>query len=988
MLENDSEDVPAADGDATEAAALATSPATYVVGVGASAGGLEALRELLGNIELGQMALVVVQHLSPDHDSLLAELLARTCPFAVEAATDGTVPQAKHVYVIPANADLALMQGVLRVLPRDGTNALHLPIDFLFRSLADELGPCAMGVVLSGTGSDGTAGLKAIRAAGGITFVQDPETAKYDSMPRSAMACADFCLDPRAIASELGRLGARPPIHRPPRAGVRLADPPNQATFARLLLLVRTEFGLDVTQYKPATLERRVERRMALHRLEELADYVRLVESDKGALQALHDDMLIGVTRFFRDPAAFEALRASIFPRVLDAGARRGPIRVWVPACATGEEAYSLAIALVEFLEERKSDVKVQIFATDVDDAAIRVARRGVYPEAIELDLSAERLRRFFTRVEGEYQICRRVRDMVVFSRQDVLQEPPFSRIDLVSCRNLLIYLEVAAQKRVLRTLHYALRPQGFLMLGTSETVGDCADLFTLEDRKNKLYVTKHGAALANIDMGRGATSLLPAPRSVPASRPQPNLQSLVDRKVLELYGPAGVVVNEALEIVHFRGQTGEYLNPMPGAASFGILRLARPELHMELKRALEASLSSHERTSGEVKYHRDGVSSTIALDIIPLHEPDGQTRRMLVLFRTLPSEAPTVAPETVPGSGLDPAAVQQAMRVRELERELEVTKEYLQVTLEERESANEELQAANEELQSSNEELQSTNEELETSKEELQSSIEELTTVNEELQNRMSELGQAHEDLHNVLAGVDHAVLIVGLDLRLRRYTMAAERLFNLVPGDVGRSVRYVSAFFHGVDLVALLTRVVRDLAPVEEEVLCSDGRWYALRIAPYQTVDHSIRGGVVSLADIDVRRRALGLARNVGEYASQFLQAISHPLLIIDAKQRVVWANEPYYEASQSVPEETVGSVLANLVGGWADTVIRERVQLALDGTPFRGQPVVCSPEWRSGPMTLSGNLIPVPTEANMALLSLESDPSRLEARTHEPR
>jgi two-component system CheB/CheR fusion protein len=946
---------------------------TYVVGVGASAGGLEALRELLESVNLDRMALVVVQHLSPDHESVLSDLLARSCSLEVMAVTDGTRPQARHVYVIPANANLVMAGGALRVLARDGTNAPQLPVDILLRSLAEELGPSAIGVVLSGSGTDGTLGLKAIREAGGITFAQDPETAKYDSMPRSAAAWADFCLDPRAIAIQLARIGAQPALRRPTHGEGDGLAPAKQESFTRLLLLVRSELGLDLTLYKPATIERRIERRMMLHKLDQPEDYVRLVESDATELRALHDDMLITVTSFFRDHACFEALQSKLFPRLLDSRERRGPIRVWVPACATGEEAYSLAICLVEFLEERGEDIKVQVFATDVDDDAIRAARRGVYPEAIDLDVSAERLARFFVKKDGQYQICRRIRDMVVFSRQDLLKEPPLSRIDLVSCRNLLIYLELAAQKRVLRTFHYALRPQGFLMLGSSESVGDSADLFALEDRKNKLYAKKQGAVPSTIDLGFGVNKQPAAAHDTPPLSPIHNLQILVDRKVLELYGPAGVVINEALEVLHFRGQTGEYLNPMPGTASFSILRLARPELHSELRRVLDACLSRQERTLGEATYYADGTPRTIALDAIPLHEREYRGQRILVLFRMLPATEQLTAYAEAPPSAAEPGAVPRDERLKALERELDLTKEYLQATLEERESANEELQAANEELQSSNEELQSTNEELETSKEELQSTNEELTTVNEELQNRLSELSQARDDLHNVLSGVDHAVLIAGLDLRLRRYTAAAERLFNLVPGDVGRSIRYVSAFFHGVDVANLVTRVIQNLSTIEEEVLCSDGRWYLLRITPYQTLDHSIRGAVISLADINVRKRALGLVQGVGDYASEFLQGIAHPLLIVDAQQRIVWANVPCYETSQTVPEETVGVMLTDLGAGWADAPARERVQLALDGTTFRGHPVLCRSERGSIPLMLAGNAIPVPTEAKIVLLTL---------------
>jgi two-component system, chemotaxis family, CheB/CheR fusion protein len=484
----------------------------FVVGIGASAGGLEAIGELIRYIPVEGMAYIVVQHLAPDHESLLTQLLARSSRMQVVTAADGMTLEPNHVYVIPPNADLAVMRGVIRVMAPSMARGPHLPVDYLFRSLAEDQGHSAIGIVLSGTGTDGTLGLKAIKAAGGFTFCQDPSTAKYDGMPRSAWAsgAADYCLPLKEIAGELVRIGKRP--HVRPRTQAPEPVPVVQGQIGKLFVLIRAEFGNDLTQYKHATIDRRVERRMMFHKLARLEDYVRYVQQNRDELQALYKDILITVTSFFRDPDAFEALKTKVFPQLVAQKGPNQPLRVWVPACATGEEAYSIAMCLLELCEEKMRDGKVQIFGTDIDDDSIQHARRGVYPANIALDVSPERLHRFFVQKNNEYQIARRIRDMLVFSCQNVLRDAPFSRLDLVSCRNLLIYLQPSAQKKVLRTLQYALNPTGHLLLGTSETVGDAPELFSPVDRKNKIYVKKLGAPQVALDLGFGT----PPPRTTP----------------------------------------------------------------------------------------------------------------------------------------------------------------------------------------------------------------------------------------------------------------------------------------------------------------------------------------------------------------------------------------------------------------------------------------------------------------------------------------
>ncbi len=827
----------------------------FIVGVGASAGGLEALSAFLKGLNLDSMAVVVVQHLAPKYESVLPALLARSSGAKVLAVEDGMRVEPGRIYVIPPNADLAILRGVLHLMtpPTGATHGPRLPIDYFFRSLAEDQGSRSIGIVLSGTGSDGTFGLRAIKEAGGITFAQDPTSAKYDGMPRSAIESgwADFILAPDAIADELLKIRNHPYLARR-----RPVSPQAEESVGKLIVLMRAAFGNDLTYYKPKTMDRRIERRMALHKIERMSDYVKFVQTNANELSLLYKDMLIGVTSFFRDPESFEILKAKVLPRIVESKAPGGQIRIWAPACSTGEEAYSLAIALLEALDDRSQDFRLQVFGTDVDEASIQHGRRGVYPHNIALDVSAERLQRFFVKKDNGYQVARRVRELVVFSAQNVTRDAPFSRLDLVTCRNLLIYLRPTMQKRVLRILHYALLPTGYLMLGGSETIGDLSDHFALVDRKNKIYSRRHVAESAALDVGLGAKvpePTQPAPASV-GHRTSATLASLAERKILELYGPPGVLVNDNLDVVHIRGRTGGYLEPMPGAPSFNILRLARPELHVELRRVLQEARAKNGRASVVCRLSEEGIARQLTVEVIPVIDPETKARCFMILFHE-PSEGRPAQPAN--GSAVDATVPEGDERTRELERELSLTKEYLQNAIEELESSNEELKSSNEELQSSNEELQSTNEELETSKEELQSSNEELTTVNDELHSRMGELQLTNDDLHNILATMGSAMIIVGLDLRIRRFTRVAETLMNLVPGDIGRSVSQLNAFIVGERIEALAAQSIEKLTTLEKRIVCANGRWYALHITPFKTLNHSIKGAVIVLVDVDDNRR-----------------------------------------------------------------------------------------------------------------------------------
>jgi two-component system CheB/CheR fusion protein len=824
------------------------SDATFpIAGVGASAGGIEALEAFLGGLEVDSMAFVVVAHLGSEHESHLAQVLSHRARMPVETVTDGTRVQPNHVYVAPAGSEVAILNGVLHLIPIPPGRP-RFPIDFFFRSLAEDRGALSLGVVLSGTGSDGTLGLKAIKAEAGITFAQDPATARFDAMPRTAIdgGFVDFILPPAGIAAELVSLANHPYVQR----GQQRLTPADG--LAKIFVLLRAAFGHDFSLYKLTTIERRIERRMALNKFERIEDYTAFLQERAEEVSVLYRDLLIGVTSFFRDKDPWENLKTSVLPRLVERRRANTPLRIWCAGCSSGEEAYTIAMVVLEFLESRGLDTRIQIFASDVDHAAVQYARRGIYSTDISLDVGTDRLQRFFVKRDGEYQVSRRIRDMIVFATQNIAKDPPFSRLDLVTCRNVLIYFQPPLQKKVLRIFHYSLVPDGALLLGTSESVGDSPDLFTLVDRKNKIYVKKNVPVAAPFEMtfGEGTPrSGDDAPPRPQENRSGPTLQQLADRKILERYGPAGVIITEHYEVLQFRGKTGPFLEPLPGTATLNLLKLARPELVGEIRTAVHRALDSGvaANATGLPLRQPDGSTAYVDLEVLPIQDPETKGRCFAVLFRSqaTPRLAEDSRPNKPNAGGTDP-------RVLELERELAMTKEYLQSTIEELETANEELKSSNEELQSSNEELQSTNEELETSKEELQSANEELTTVNDELQSRMSELSEANDDLQNILQAIETPLVIVGNDLRIRRYTHAAETLLHLMPADIGRSVAHLASFALGVEFEEIAATVIDTITPRIEEITSVSGRVYRFKATPYKTAEHAIRGVVMTFREI----------------------------------------------------------------------------------------------------------------------------------------
>ena len=829
-----------------------------IVGVGASAGGLEAFTQLLKALPADTgMAFVLVQHLAPTHASALAEILSRATKMPVTEVQNESIIEPNHVYVIPPDRSMLTVRGVLQLLPREGYG-IHRPVDQFFRSLAEDRRHQAIGVVLSGTATDGTLGLQAIKAEGGITFAQNA-TAQCEGMPHSAIAsgCVDFVLSPSEIALEIVRI-ARHPYAVPLVPELQVDEKPSLAGIVELL---HHATGVDFTHYKFNTLYRRVTRRMVFQKMNKLSEYAEYLRKTPAEIDALYQDILISVTSFFRDPASFEALKTSIFPRLLKDRSRHDRVRIWTLGCSTGQEAYSLAMAFTEAAEAAGSDVPFQLFATDLNPTGINKARAGIYPLDIAQDVSPERLQRFFTETNGQYRISKSIRDACIFSRHNVLADPPFSKIDLISCRNLLIYLEPVLQQRIVPTLHYSLKPGGCLWLGGSETIGGYDNLFDIEDARHKIFTKKSNS---NAESGQFPLQRAGAPRSlfVPSTvrpRDAADLPREADRVLLTKFAPPGVLVSADLEILQYRGDTGAFLAPAPGKASLSLLKMLREGLLVGVRAAIVRAGKEEAPVRDEglrVKFH--GEYLEVAIEVIPIKAHGADAGGYLVLFedrRHFPQRDPQSSPNADENANVTAADDDHAR----LTQKLAATREYLQSVIEQQDAANEELQSANEEVQSANEELQSTNEELETSKEEIQSSNEELATVNDELNTRLAELNRVNNDLVNLIGSVQMAIVMLGPDLRVRRFTPLAEKLLNLIPSDEGRPMADIKLSLDNMpDLEPHLREVLEKGLPQEFEVRDKLGRWFSLRLRPYKTVDNKLDGVVVMLVDIDALRRA----------------------------------------------------------------------------------------------------------------------------------
>ncbi|CAN5757449.1 hypothetical protein BH18ACI4_BH18ACI4_17640 [soil metagenome] len=960
-----------------------------VVGIGASAGGLEAFRQFLEHLPVDTgMAFVLVQHLDPSHESILTELLSRSTRIPVIEVSDGMRVEPDHVYVIPRNTNMTIEDGVLRLLLREEARGLHRPIDYFLRSLSEDQSHRPIGVILSGTASDGTLGLEAIKAEGGITFAQDPKSAKYDGMPRSAAAAGhvDFILTPEGIAKELARI-SRHPYVTPPPAGPSLVEgdfiPSGRNAFRKILALLRKSSGVDFTDYKASTLRRRITRRMVLNKLEKTEDYARYLSEHVEEAEALYQDILINVTSFFRNPETFVVLKEKILPKLVQQRRPDEPVRVWVLGCSTGQEAYSIAMSFLEFAGDHANHIPVQIFATDLSDRGIERARSGIYSKDITDHVSPERLRRFFTEADGGYRISKLLRDMVVFARQNVIADPPFSRLDLISCRNLLIYLEPVLQKRVLPALHYALNPTGILWLGTSETAGSASDLFTPEDKKHRFYSKKPTAARMHFQSASGDAAPARARAGKTTNyvgeqiRRGQDTEKEADRLLLARYSPASVLINAEMDILQFRGSTAAYFESPSGKPTLNILKMAREGLMLPLRAAIQTAKKADATIRKEgARVHYDGEFRRVNLEVIPIKGLAANERSFLVLFEPAAQEASSLkpgAPEIRKAKGTTKEETEDP-QVARLQQELAATREYMHSLIEQHEAANEELQSANEENQSSNEELQSINEEMETAKEELESGNEELATLNDELQNRILELTILNDDQSNLFGSVNLPVVMLGSDLRIRRFTPQAEKVLSLIQTDVGRPIGDIKPNINVPDLEELIAEVIDTVNVSEREVQDRQGRWYLMRVRPYKTLNNLIDGAVLVLVDIDAVKQSEAAVRESLDYAEAIIETVREPLLVLDENLRVRMANQSFYKDFQVTPEETENRPLFELGNRqWDIPKLRTLLEEILpENNQFQDFEVEHEFE-RIGPMTMLLNARRLAQDGNRAQLIL---------------
>jgi two-component system, chemotaxis family, CheB/CheR fusion protein len=909
----------------SDSAGQLNDPGFPIVGIGASAGGLAALEGFFQNLpdETG-IAFVIIQHLDPNHKSMMGELLRKYTAMPTVRIQDGMAAAVDTIYLNPPDKNVSIFHGVFHLTEPTRAHGHNLPIDCFLRALAEDQGRRAICVILSGTGSDGTLGLKAIKGAGGMTMVQAHQQAEYNGMPRSAIDTgqADLVLPVEQMPAALQKYVQHPYLERPSTP----ESAPEELTtvLPKIFNLLRANLGHDFSGYRETTIRRRIERRMAVHRLDTLADYLRYLQQTPAEMRHLFKDLLIGVTNFFRDPEAFEVLSEQALPQLARQGGPDEPLRVWVTGCATGEEAYSLAIVLTETLERLRLQREIQVFASDLNPEAIEFARHAVYPESIAADVSAERLRRFFTHNEGAYKLKKQIRERVVFAAQNLLKDPPFSNLDLLSCRNLLIYLKPDLQKRLLPLFHYTLKPGGLLFLGASETIGEFTDLFAPLDQKAKIFQRRRAESkkppehpASSFFEGR---SIMPplSPKDKPSQ--QVNLRGLIEKIVLEDYALPCVMLNDQYQVLYFLGRTDKFLEPPAGEPVFDVLAMARQGLKQPLRSALHKAGQHKKPIHCEgVRVKQNGPFRTVDVTVRPLLDRAFPSGALLVVFaeRNLPDELPPSARQPAAKTESDPHQY-----IQSLELDLQSAKESLQTTVEELETSNEELRSTNEELQSVNEELQSSNEELKTSKEELQSTNEELKTVNAELQHKVEELSQANNDINNLLASTDIATIFLDIELRIKRFTPAMTRLFNLINSDLGRPISDITSNFLDYATLAEDARAVLDtLERKELEIQSRAGSWYAMRIAPYRTLENIIDGVTVTFVDITTLRQARQAEQDARVYAESIVAAVRQPLLILDADLNIRSANRAFYHAFQVMPADTEDRRIYDLGDGQWD-------------------------------------------------------------------
>ena len=927
---------------AQESSQAAPIPHFPIVGIGASAGGLEAFEQFFRHVPADTgMAFVLVSHLDPDHASMLTEILQRTTSMPVVEALDQVKVLPNCVYAIPPNRDMSIFHGELQLSTPDMPRGQRMVIDAFLRSLAEDQGETAIGIILSGTGTDGTLGLRAIQGAGGISLVQEPATAKYDGMPCSAIQAgyATYVLPvdkmPERLLNNSRNFDVPQEKNQP--------APSVAGGMNRILMLLRSGTGHDFSLYKKSTIGRRIERRMSQHNIESLEIYARYLKEHPPEVHLLFKELLINVTSFFRDTEAFITLKHDILPMLLKDKPEGYVFRVWVAGCASGEEAYSIAMLLRELMDETQREFKTQIYSTDLDEDAIALARAGIYPPNIAQDVTQERLRRFFSKEEAGYRVKKEIREMLVFATQNIIKDPPFTKLDLLSCRNLMIYLEPDVQNRVIPAFHYALKPGGVLFLSPSESIGNHTELFTPINRKWKLYQTTPSITSTRAVMSSGLSwtrdDNMKGTNEVIAKIKETDFAELTKRALLQSYAPASVVTNPKGDILFVHGDTGKYLRPAPGQATLNVIDMAREGLQLELRTAVHAAADKNIPTlNREAKFGNHGDYHSVSFSVRPLPYPDAVNSLLLISFQDVASTKPAQAEvrqsaPAKPVRGKHAAGVDELRRVEELERELTYTKENLHATIEEQQASNEELKSTNEEMQSTNEELQSTNEELETSKEELQSVNEELVTVNAELQDKIEQLAGMQNDMKNLLDNINIGTVFLNDTLSIKRFTRDAVRVYRLVASDVGRPLADIKSNIEGDDLLADAQSVLDFLVPREREVRTLSGDWFLARIQPYRTLDNVIDGVVLTFTDVTKRVQAETAIHDTLKLAESIVDTVREPLIVLDGSLKIVSASRSFYRDFHVTKEETIGRQLYELGNRqWDIPTLRELLEKLL--------------------------------------------------------
>ena len=915
-----------------------------IIGLGASAGGLEAFEQFFHHLAPDSgMAFVLVSHLDPGHASMLTEILQRTTTMTVTEAQDQMVLAPNRVYVIPPNRDMAIFHGAIQLSIPERQRGQRMPIDFFMRSLAEDQEERAIGVILSGTGSDGTQGLRAIIGAGGVSFVQDPTKAKYDGMPTSAIqgGLATYILPVEKMPEQL--VLYRKNFFKKKIKPVLLV-PAITSALNKIMMILRSKTGHDFSLYKQSTIRRRIERRMAVHKIEDTEIYAHYLKENISEAQLLFKEFLINVTSFFRDPEAFAVLKKDILPALFVQKPENYCFRIWVPGCATGEEAYSIAILFRELMDETKQEYKVQIYSTDIDGDLIAIARAAIYPANITIDVSPERLRRFFVKEENGFRIKKEIREMVIFATQNVIKDPPFTKLDLLSCRNLLIYLEPELQGRLFPTFHYALKPGGVLFLSPSESIGSFTDFFAPISKKWKFFQARESRSAPRMIMG-GALTWSNGPAGKESDEPlkkitETNFSELTKQGLLQAFAPPSVVIDEKGNILFIYGDTGKYLRPAPGQASLNVIEMAREGLQMELRTAINRAVNRKTPVvCNDLLVKTNGGKQGITLTVSPLTSPETSQGLLLVSFQ----ETGTRVQGKTARTGR-PVKKEESSRIEVLEKELLYTKENLQATIEELQASNEELKSSNEEMQSTNEEMQSTNEEMETSREEIQSVNEEILTVNAELQAKIKQLAGMQNDMKNLIDNTHIGIIFLDENLAINRFTHEAAKAFRLVASDVGRPLNDIKSNLERVDLIREAQAVLDSLVPREFEVRTTGDEWFLIRIMPYRTLENVIRGVVLTFNDISELKKIEEEIRVARQYAESIVDTVREPLIILDGNFMVISASRSFYQNFQVKPEETVGRSLFDLGGRqWDIPRLRELLETVLPkDTSFEGMEV----------------------------------------------